>query len=64
MGLCPQLDVAWEYLHLDLGRLNVTMADPAALPGVVATYGFSHVTDTVRVGVNYRFGPTSVVAKY
>jgi outer membrane immunogenic protein len=53
-----------EYLHLDLGRSNVTMADPAALPGVVATYGFSHVTDTVRVGVNHRFGPTSVVAKY
>ena len=63
-GFAPSWTLRGEYLHLDLGRSNVTMADPAALPGVVAIYGFSHVTDTVRVGVNHRFGPTSVVAKY
>jgi outer membrane immunogenic protein len=61
-GFAPNWTVRGEYLHMDLGRSNVTIADTAFAGS--ATYRFSHVVDAVRVGVNYRFGPTAVVAKY
>jgi outer membrane immunogenic protein len=40
------------------------MFDPVNFPTDSATYRFNHVVDAVRVGVNYRFGPTAVVARY
>jgi outer membrane immunogenic protein len=63
-GFAPNWTVRGEYLHVDLGRSNVTMFDPVNFPTDSATYRFNHVVDAVRVGVNYRFGPTAVVAKY
>ena len=63
-GFAPNWTVRGEYLHVDLGRSNVTMFDPVNFPTNSATYRFNHVVDAVRVGVNYRFGPTAVVARY
>lgn len=63
-GFAPNWTVRGEYLHVDLGRSSVTMFDPVNFPTSSATYRFNHVADTVRVGVNYRFGPTAVVARY
>ena len=51
-----------EYLYLDLGTFNYTVAFPAA-PTVGARIS-SDVTDhIVRVGLNYKWGPTPVVAR-
>lgn len=62
-GFAPNWTVKGEYLHVDLGSTNVTMADPVNFPISFATYHFHHELDTVRVGVNYRFGGP-IVAKY
>jgi len=62
-GFAPNWTVRGEYLHVDLGRSNVTMFDPVNFPAESATYRFNHVVDAVRVGVNYRFGGP-VVARY
>ncbi|WP_128967863.1 outer membrane protein [Bradyrhizobium guangdongense] len=61
-AFAPNWTVRGEYLHVDLGRNDVAMNDPAA-PGVTATYRFHHEFDAVRVGVNYKFGGP-VVAKF
>jgi outer membrane immunogenic protein len=62
-GFAPNWTVKAEYLHIDLGHSNVTMADPVNFPISFATYRFHHELDTVRVGVNYRFGGP-IVARY
>jgi outer membrane immunogenic protein len=61
-AFAPSWSVRAEYLHVDLGRDNVVISDPA-FPGVTATYRFHHEFDAVRVGVNYKFGGP-VVARY
>jgi outer membrane immunogenic protein len=56
-----------EYLYLDLGRTSGTFLTtiPALGGGFLASNYSSRITDNVlRVGVNYRFGATPVVAKY
>jgi outer membrane immunogenic protein len=60
-GFAPNWTVKGEYLHIDLGSSNVTMADPQ-FPTTFATYRFHHELDTVRVGVNYKFGWLGPVA--
>jgi outer membrane immunogenic protein len=55
-AFAPSWTVKGEYLHVDLGSTNVTIADPIHFPNAFATYQFNHAFDTVRVGVNYRFG--------
>ena len=51
-----------EYLHMDLGSVSVTGKAPT---GVAFTATSSKFTDDiVRVGLNYRFAPTSAVAPY
>jgi outer membrane immunogenic protein len=56
-----------EYLYYDLG--NATIAAPAFFPPAAApTAPFSWDTKTTghiaRIGINYRFGPDAVVARY
>jgi outer membrane immunogenic protein len=56
-----------EYLYLDLGRTSGTFLTtiPALGGGFLASNYSSRITDNVlRVGVNYRFSATPVVAKY
>jgi outer membrane immunogenic protein len=54
-----------EYLHMDFGRTStVTPTPPAALAGAAFTYSHNFREDVIRVGVNYRFGGTAVVARY
>jgi outer membrane immunogenic protein len=62
-GFAPNWSVKGEYLHIDLGSSNVTMLDPVHFPLASATYRFHHELETVRVGVNYRFGGP-LVARY
>jgi outer membrane immunogenic protein len=55
-----------EYLHYDLGSINLTAADSRFPPGVNVTNASAHFRgEIVRAGVNYKFdwgGP--VVARY
>jgi outer membrane immunogenic protein len=52
-----------EYLYVDLGHITNTVTDPSGQITRVPTD--AHVTDNVvRVGINYRFGPAVVVARY
>ena len=52
-----------EYLYMDLGTFHYTVAFPAA-PTIGARIN-SDVTDhIVRIGLNYKWGPTPVVARY
>ncbi|HEY6256994.1 MAG TPA: outer membrane protein [Xanthobacteraceae bacterium] len=51
-----------EYLYMDLGTVSTSFAGPAPFT-LVATN--SRITDNIlRVGVNYRFGGSPVVARY
>jgi outer membrane immunogenic protein len=51
-----------EYLYMDLGTVSGTVVNTPALIG--ANWS-SHITDNiVRVGLNYKFGPYPVIAKY
>jgi outer membrane immunogenic protein len=54
-----------EYLHMDFGSTSSfaqrNIVSPGA-GGLTNTYNFRE--DVVRVGLNYRFGSTAVVAKY
>lgn len=61
-GITPNWIVRGEYLHIDLGRSNVTITDPQ-FPGASATYRFNHVIDAARVAVSYKFGGP-LVARY
>ena len=45
-----------EYLHLDLGSVSVTGKAPT---GVAFTTRSSFTDEIVRVGINYRFGPSA-----
>jgi outer membrane immunogenic protein len=62
-GFAPNWTVKGEYLHIDLGSSNVTAIDAVQFPRSNLTYRFHHELDTVRVGVNYKFG-APVVARY
>jgi outer membrane immunogenic protein len=57
-----------EYLYVDLNRASTTSNNLNAAIGAVATNVFTHTIDLrsniVRVGLNYKFGGGSVVAKY
>jgi outer membrane immunogenic protein len=51
-----------EYLFVDLGSYSNTVPANAVVPSTLVS---SHVTDNiVRVGINYRFGGSPVVASY
>jgi outer membrane immunogenic protein len=50
-----------EYLHMDLGSVSVT---GIAATGATFTASSKFTDDIVRVGLNYRFAPTSAVAPY
>src|SRR3954452_16143246 len=56
-----------EYLHVEFPGVTVRMNSPAppSTPGVFADYAFNRERiDTVRLGLNYRFGQSAVVARY
>lgn len=57
----PSWSIKGEYLRVDLGSSTTRVAFPS---GDFIDYHFRHAYDTVRVGINYKFGPTPVVAKY
>jgi outer membrane immunogenic protein len=53
-----------EYLYLDLGKVSNTTPLPTNVPPVALAYS-SRITDSiVRVGLNYKFDPGPLVAKY
>jgi len=61
----PGWSLKGEYLHVDLGRTDVTITDPVNFPGGFATYRFKHEFDSARIGINYHFnagGP--ILARY
>jgi outer membrane immunogenic protein len=58
-GFMPNWSAKVEYMHY--GFDNVTVA-PGLLGANSAALGLN--IDTVKVGVNYRFGPSPVVARY
>ena len=50
-----------EYLYMDLGTVSGTVV----IPALIGANWSSHITDNiVRVGLNYKFGPYPVIAKY
>lgn len=56
-----------EYLHIEFPGNTVRMISPSppSDPGIFADYAFNRERiDTVRLGVNYRFGESAVVARY
>jgi len=57
----PSWSVKGEYLRVDLGSSTTRVAFPS---GDFIDYRFRHAYDTVKVGINYKFGSTPVVAKY
>jgi outer membrane immunogenic protein len=50
-----------EYLHMDLGSVSAT---GIAATGATFTASSKFTDDIVRLGLNYRFAPTSAVAPY
>jgi outer membrane immunogenic protein len=58
----PNWSIKGEYLHLDLGQINAT----APLVGATGTHVYDArlTADLARIGINYKFAPTPVVAKY
>ncbi len=50
-----------EYLYVDLGTLSFTNVTPN---GSVYTHNNRLEENIVRAGINYKFGPAAVVAKY
>ena len=66
----PQWSVKAEYLYVDLGTFSYFSPLLAAAAPAVAGPGYAWRTSVterdhiVRVGLNYKFGPTSAVAKY
>jgi outer membrane immunogenic protein len=59
----PSWSVKGEYLHVDLGSVTSRLLF-ATSPTDFLDYRFNHTYDIVRVGLNYKFGPSAVVAKY
>ena len=56
-AIAPNVSVKLEYLHVDLGNGQVFNV----VPGVAEAVSFR--ADTVRVGINYRFGVVPVLAE-
>lgn len=50
-----QWSLKGEYLHVDLGSTDVSGVD-SRTPTLIATYRFKHEFDSVRLGINYKFG--------
>jgi outer membrane immunogenic protein len=54
-----------EYLHYDLGTINITAQDPVFAPGTNVTNASTHFRgEIVRGGVSYKFDWGPVVARY
>jgi outer membrane immunogenic protein len=63
----PNWSVKWEYLYIDLGKLNYADRCISAVCGAAPTYATSvqFREQVARVGINYHFNtPVAVVAKY
>jgi outer membrane immunogenic protein len=66
----PQWSVKAEYLYVDLGTFSyfsplVAATAPAAVgPGYAWRTSVTERDHIVRIGLNYKFGPTAVVANY
>ncbi len=59
----PAWSLKAEYMHVDLGSTTTRMVFPVA-PVNFIDYRFQHAYDIVRVGINYKWGDGTVVAKY
>ncbi|MCK1395934.1 outer membrane beta-barrel protein [Bradyrhizobium sp. 1] len=60
-----QWNVGIEYLHVDLGRSSVTATSTTGFfTATTITASQRFVEDMARVTVNYKFGPSAIVAKY
>ena len=56
-----------EYLYYDLGSKTVSAPaffPPAAAPGANFNWDTKTTGNIVRLGINYRFGPDAVIARY
>ena len=63
-SFAPNWSALVEYNHYGFDSASVSFTDPA-LPGIVMRYDVRQDIDTVKVGINYRFGgPAAVVARY
>jgi outer membrane immunogenic protein len=51
----PQWSFRTEYLHYDLGSVHQNLADPLALPGLVAAVDANFRGEIVRGAINYKF---------
>jgi len=62
-AFCPNWSVKAEYLHVDLGNKSDTSFNSSP-PFVISRIVHDHslIEDLARVGLNYRFGPSNVVA--
>jgi outer membrane immunogenic protein len=63
-ALSPNWSVKAEYNYMDFGSQNYTFtyaANPAAL---VERWDISQQVHIAKFGINYRFGPSAVVARY
>jgi outer membrane immunogenic protein len=54
----------FEYLYIDTDNITASAAVPAIVGGGTVTETARLRDNIVRVGVNYRFGPTAVTARY
>jgi outer membrane immunogenic protein len=69
-ALSPQWSIKAEYLYVDLGTFSYFSPLVAAVAPAVVGPGYAWRTSVterdhiVRIGVNYKFGATPVVAKY
>jgi outer membrane immunogenic protein len=63
-ALAPNWSVKAEYNFMDFGSQNYTFNYSAAPAGLVERWDISQRVHIAKVGVNYRFGPSAVVARY
>jgi opacity protein-like surface antigen len=62
-AFCSNWSVKAEYLHVDLGKesdRSFSSAPPFVIPRIIHDHSLTE--DLARVGLNYRFGPSNVVA--
>jgi outer membrane immunogenic protein len=63
--IAPNWTVKGEWLHYDLGNFTTAFLTPAAIGSYGVSYSRRLEYDTIRFGVNYKFGWAGpVVAKY
>jgi outer membrane immunogenic protein len=63
-AVAPNWSVKAEYNFMDFGTQNYTFNYAANPAGLVERWDISQQVHIAKVGINYRFGPSAVVARY